>query len=643
MSLFFRKPEKYRRQRTLQDGHIKSVRRENTDQDDELENLATEVFSSIGENINLANDLLPLFEEKSRATHIPVPEELAEIRAAVKRQDNSSTLGDNISFALFLTCLKKYEQLKIEYELLIKDTLSTNPFLGAASVTNLKRKIISGVSEEDLLIFSSMWFLNYTLSRYQEQFIIPKITRISSKHSEGFGAEMEGALVLAAATTFAAAIDTIYENIDDIATVATENAQTENTETEVLSGGRWDKLALKKVSENDCDLILGYAVEYIYTSVDQKYDPWISYLAVRQARNSSIDSYKYYPAYSKKTFLKLNSFGTDNQEEDYLRDSLNKQFNENFERKFKQNTLAFSGSTHEKFSYLAKTTNNVLRTAAQSASYRMKKDQICCLVRIFTLNGNLGKRDLKIMLGILKAISATSVITYSNSAKKTLADIREFDVANYTIDYAKIAFSSLINSVYSSLYKNLNDEIVDSVALKCLAFTNLQELFVSGVEEAVDMFEKASSDNFNRNQRNFLEYDHDIKERYMLRLLNDFQYILVQILEDSLYECSEFQDDVANELIDNAVTGLEPPSNQYTINIPEDVLDRYFSDSEPIEIKTVSSLLRTSVNITIPAVNRVGNNETSDEVIRNILKTCKIDISDEEIKQMLKDTDGSSR
>lgn len=643
MSLFSRKPEKYKKQRTLQDGHVKSVRRENTDQDDELENLATEVFSSIGENINLANDLLPLFEEKSRATHIPVPEELVEIRAAVKRQDSSNTLGDNISFALFLTCLKKYEQLKIEYELLIKDTLSTNPFLGAASVTNLKRKIISGVSEEDLLIFSSMWFLNYTLSRYQEQFIVPKITGIASKHSEGLGVQIEGALVLAAATTFAAAIDTIYENIDDIATVAAGNIQTENIETEVLSGGRWDKLALKKVSENDCDIILGYAVEYIYTSVDQKYDPWINYLAVRQARNSSIDSYKYYPAYSKKTFLKLNSFGTDNQEEDYLRDALNKQFNENFERKFKQNTLAFSGSTHEKFSYLSKTTNEVLRTAAQSASYKMKKDQICCLVRIFTLNGNLGKRDLKIMLGILKAISATSVITYSNSAKKTLADIREFDVANYTIDYAKIVFSSLINSVYSSLYKNLNDEIVDNVALKCLAFTNLQELFVSGVEEAVDMFEKGSSDNFNRNQRNFLEYDHDIKERYMLRLLNDFQYILAQMLEDSLYECSELQDDVANELIDNAVTGLEPPSNQYTINIPEDVLDRYFSDSEPIEINTVSSLLRTSVNITIPAINRVGNDETSDEVIRNILKTCKIDISDEEIKQMLKDTDGSSR
>ena len=643
MSLFSRKPEKYRKQRTLQDGYIKSVRRENTDQDDELENLATEVFSSIAENINLANDLLPLFEEKSRATHIPVPEELVEIRAAVKRQDSSNTLGDNISFTLFLTCLKKYEQLKIEYELLIKDTLSTNPFLGAASVTNLKRKIISGVSEEDLLIFSSMWFLNYTLSRYQEQFIIPKVTGIASKHSEGLGVQIEGALVLAAATTFAAAIDTIYENIDDIATVAAGNIQTENIETEVLSGGRWDKLALKKVSENDCDIILGYAVEYIYTSVDQKYDPWINYLAVRQARNSSIDSYKYYPAYSKKTFLKLNSFGTDNQEEDYLRDALNKQFNENFERKFKQNTLAFSGSTHEKISYLAKTTNEVLRTAAQSASYKMKKDQICCLVRIFTLNGNLGKRDLKIMLGILKAISATSVITYSNSAKKTLADIREFDVANYTIDYAKIVFSSLINSVYSSLYKNLNDEIVDNVALKCLAFTNLQELFVSGVEEAVDMFEKGSSDNFNRNQRNFLGYDHDIKERYMLRLLNDFQYILAQMLEDSLYECSELQDDVANELIDNAVTGLEPPSNQYTINIPEDVLDRYFSDSEPIEINTVSSLLRTSVNITIPAINRVGNDETSDEVIRNILKTCKIDISDEEIKQMLKDTDGSSR
>ena len=643
MSLFSRKPEKYRKQRTLQDGYIKSVRRENTDQDDELENLATEVFSSIAENINLANDLLPLFEEKSRATHIPVPEELVEIRAAVKRQDSSNTLGDNISFTLFLTCLKKYEQLKIEYELLIKDTLSTNPFLGAASVTNLKRKIISGVSEEDLLIFSSMWFLNYTLSRYQEQFIIPKVTGIASKHSEGLGVQIEGALVLAAATTFAAAIDTIYENIDDIATVAAGNIQTENIETEVLSGGRWDKLALKKVSENDCDIILGYAVEYIYTSVDQKYDPWINYLAVRQARNSSIDSYKYYPAYSKKTFLKLNSFGTDNQEEDYLRDALNKQFNENFERKFKQNTLAFSGSTHEKISYLAKTTNEVLRTAAQSASYKMKKDQICCLVRIFTLNGNLGKRDLKIMLGILKAISATSVITYSNSAKKTLADIREFDVANYTIDYAKIVFSSLINSVYSSLYKNLNDEIVDNVALKCLAFTNLQELFVSGVEETVDMFEKGSSDNFNRNQRNFLGYDHDIKERYMLRLLNDFQYILAQMLEDSLYECSELQDDVANELIDNAVTGLEPPSNQYTINIPEDVLDRYFSDSEPIEINTVSSLLRTSVNITIPAINRVGNDETSDEVIRNILKTCKIDISDEEIKQMLKDTDGSSR
>jgi len=56
-----------------------------------------------------------------------------------------------------------------------------------------------------------------------------------------------------------------------------------------------------------------------------------------------------------------------------------------------------------------------------------------------------------------------------------------------------------------------------------------------------------------------------------------------------------------------------------------------------------SSTLGERSELVIPAIDKINLPETSEEIVRNILRTCKIDVTDDQIKQMLKDTDGSSR
>ena len=644
MSLFSKKPGEFKKARSLNDNFTKPVVREETSVDDQLENLAKEIFDPIKENIDIANKLLPILEEKCRATHIPVPEQLDNVRAAVRRKDSASESGDSISFGLFLTAIKKYEELKIQYSLTIKDTLSSNPEMTTRSVTNLKHRVMSGISEEDLIIFSSIWFLNYCLSKYQGIFNIPLISAISSKHSEGAGAIAEGAIRLTIASAFAAAVDTIYENIDTLSDSLSidENIQTE--QSNVLEGNRLDELAVKKISENDYDIILDYAVEYIYSSTSQAYDSWISYLAARQTRNVSVDAYQYYPSYSQEAFVALNGLSkTAETEQDYVESYLLERFESNFAAKFKQNTIGLRGILGQNLRLATRRNRNVLNTIAQTASYRTTKDGICCLVRILSLNDALDERVVKVMRAFIKAISSTSVVEYLDNSTRALHELKDFNEINYAIEYAKISFTSLLNEVFDGFYGRLDDIASDEVAQSCLAFLNLNELFIGAVEEMINMFDVASADSNGKLHRKALSFERDVKQRYILRLMSDSNYVLGEIIDRSLYKCNELGDDIADKTIDDAVTGLEPPSNQYTINIPEDVLNEHFSDTKPIKIETTSSLLNTSMNITIPAIDRLGLQETSEEVVRNILKTCKIDVSTEQIKQMLKDTDGSSR
>jgi hypothetical protein len=641
MGLFAKKPGKYKKERVLQDNFNKPVRRENTNQEDLAEELAKNTFGPIKRNIDLANKLLPLFEEKCRATHIFVPEIMTEVRSAVKRKDSSNILGDKISFALFLTCIKKYEELKIEYALTIQDSISDNPEMAARSVTRLKSRVIAGISEEDYLLFVSLWLLNYSASKYQQIFNVPMATSIANKHSEGAGATAQGVAILISATAFATAVDTIYENLNDLYNLRRTNVHTD--ETPILEGNRLDQLALKKVSEGDYETILNFAVRYIYSSGDQKYDPWINYLTTRQTRNASIDAYKYYPAYSKEIFLKINSFSDkDDHDTDYVQSALSEEFDQRFAERFRYNTNGLIGLS-QTLQKSAARNNAFLLTAGQSASYRMKKSQTCCLVRILTLSTQITKRDIKIMRSLLRCASSSITITESEKAGITIADLKAFDGINYAVTYARSVFASLLGQLGNNIYNNINDNVERSIGVKCLAFFNLQQLFIEEAEALVSKFNNESNMVFGDEYRRYLNSDNTIKERYRLRLLNDTQYILSRILDEALYECSDISDDIADENINATVSGLELPSEQYTIDIPEDVLDEYFSDSQPIQLNTKSSLFEDRSKLFIPAIDRVGGLETSEEVIRNILRTCKIELSTEEIKRMLKDTDGTSR
>ena len=73
MSFFRKRPEKYTQERALNDGSVKSRTFDNLNVEENDEKQVQELFSEIKKDIDLGNELLVLFDEKCRATHIPVP------------------------------------------------------------------------------------------------------------------------------------------------------------------------------------------------------------------------------------------------------------------------------------------------------------------------------------------------------------------------------------------------------------------------------------------------------------------------------------------------------------------------------------------------------------------------------------------
>ena len=122
MGIFSKGPDKAKRDRSLSDEFPERESIDNTNRKDSEQELVEKAFSGVRENIELANKIMPLFEDKCRATHIPVPSAMQDIAAAVARKDSAESTGSRISFSLFLTAIKKYEELNLKYTLKIVET-----------------------------------------------------------------------------------------------------------------------------------------------------------------------------------------------------------------------------------------------------------------------------------------------------------------------------------------------------------------------------------------------------------------------------------------------------------------------------------------------------------------------------------------
>ena len=642
MGFFRKKPEPFKKERSLDDTYIKPRSFDNNNIEDNDQAIIEELFSTIKEDINLGNELLALFEEKCRATHIPVPEEMQNVRAAVKRKDSAEPNGSRISFALFLTSVKKYEELKLQYFLTIQDTISENPELSAVKKTELKHKVVNGISAADLLIFSSLWLLNYTATKYQEIFTIPTLSQIATAGDSGNpGAVVAGAAKMVYAIAFAAFIDAIYSDTDG----SEISSETEMVNPEELS--RTERLAVEKISENDYDVILDYAVRYIYSTTDQKYDPWISYLTVRKSRNSSVDMYAYYPTYSKAEFLRLNvtedSGYESSSDSDYATSTLKERFEQNFEDAMHIKT-AFNGSdTDSMYRRISARNRMVFNTAAQASAYKLTKDQICCFVRILTRNG-VDRRTIKMMRCIIKAASKTlSASLFMGFSDKFLSEIKSLDIGALLINRIKGVLSNIMTRIFNKFVSRLDNAMTNDISDKCSLFNNTLDSLIDSLDDIVSNIQKQFSLESARLQRSLQNSELTLQTKYQIRMLNDIELILAAILDQSLEECALLDDDVAEEILDEFISGFNVPSNQYTIDISDEMREKYFSNSQPIRLAKKSSSFGRRSKITIPAIDKFNSPETSEEVVRNILKTCKVDLTDSQIKQMLKDTDGSSR
>ena len=147
MGIFSKKPKPFERERSLTEDPPKGSPVINTNIEDEAEKEVQEIFSDIKDNIMLSNELLNLLDEKCRATHVPVDPIVQDVRAAVARKDPSEADGARISFHLFLTAVKKYEQVQLNYTLAISESMTGNPSLDSTTTRRFKYRIIHGISD----------------------------------------------------------------------------------------------------------------------------------------------------------------------------------------------------------------------------------------------------------------------------------------------------------------------------------------------------------------------------------------------------------------------------------------------------------------------------------------------------------------
>ncbi len=398
----------------------------------------------------------------------------------------------------------------------------------------------------------------------------------------------------------------------------------------------------EKISENDYKLILDYVISYIYPSLDPKYDLWINYLALRKSRNTSIDTYAYYPTYSNKASIRLN-FGhimPENRSEDYVSNSLK----DDFLAAYKNNFRAMCATTHQFMSFNNKEQRNIINNVAQTSAYKITKDQICCLLRIMSGQGVLDKKILKMVRVMVKASSKTlSVNLSARYARKISAEFSGTKIDFMHIKYIKHRVMGMIHKVYKDWVKLTQPKVMEELYIKCKLFHDMLKSILDFVENISD--EMSSQETHSEKQKSLIVWRNieTIQTKWQARALGHMDMILASIIEQSLNECADLSDDVIDNRIDNIVGGLNVPSNQYTIDIPDNLRERYFSNNKPIMVSQSSSLFDLTSTMAIPAIDKFNQPETSEEVIRNILKTCKMEISDEEIKNMLKESDGSSR
>ena len=638
--VFRKKPSKYVRDRTLTDGKPSGlVDRVLPSQEISGSEQAGPTFALLADNINLANEVLPLFEEKCRATHIPVPEKLKDITAAVKRLDSSEVSGSRISFGLFLTCIKKYEDLKLQYSLKISQSIQGNPDLDNNIAEEIKTKVISGIAEADLDLFTSLLLMNYAASKYQEIFNVPTImSMVSNPETQAIGMAK-----LVNAISFAAAIDILNENMLD--QINSENTDIEYKGVEEFS--RLDQLAYKKISQEDYKVILSYALKYINASTDPKYSPWLAYYSARKARNSSIDKYRMYPTYSNSEFLKANNVAVDeNNEDDYVEES----FAANFAQKFVENlglTVDFNDSgLNTYFETNALKDREIINTAVQSNLPVISKDQICCLARTLVHAPSIDSRALNLLKCIFSMASNDMSINISaNIAKKELASLTNFSLSSNMSFFAYGIMKNFIDQVNNKILSKFDETFAVNVAAKCGLFDQM----LNGLSIAMaNIYNSLSSLIDGKEQEEDYSYRNTkiaLHGKYKVKFFNDMKQIVgaIDSSQSILQDCIGMSDDIADQAFEDFLDGFNLDSNQYTIKVSDELKGRYFSNNLPIKVEYISEAFSVESDLLMPSVNTLGSPESSEELIRDIIKTCKVQVSDEEIKQMLKDTDGSSR
>jgi hypothetical protein len=279
-----------------------------------------ETFNRLANLANKAKVLADAAGEASKFLFIPVDPDAEQVRAAVKRKDQTSTDGGLITFDLFKDAIDFVEHRRQSLDLggITSLELTGNAQTDSEKINKHLRKTDDpDLSEEQLLLLGSqlmiLFILNQMMGPYKaidtQQVVATKIIPPAVEVAPTIGQILIGvAIQLLIIGVQEAAVMEFFKSSGAAASVGITPEQiVEQAKAQPLTDVQ--ELAKKRFGEGDYEQILEYSFNHIQSTLEPGFETWIGYSEARSVRSTAINHWKKAPQFSFKHAAQAN-FGS---------------------------------------------------------------------------------------------------------------------------------------------------------------------------------------------------------------------------------------------------------------------------------------------------------------------------------------------
>lgn len=578
-----------------------------------------EVFSDFRKVINSANAVLPYLAEAAKVYSIPVPKNMPELRAAVSRKDSSNSSGSTISFDLFAKTLSHYESLRNKFSKESLGLLTGNRDLDARNIADLSSKSAVGLSDDDMPIWNSNWFIRFTLWGLLKQFAVNTIVKQTATKLPP-GTEAGGYIAdFIQSVGLGLAIDAANAEFAELAAEGNAYAKSyiESGAASSLKGSditfsKLEQMAIDKVGEADFAKIMDYSMKEIGGATGEVgLVSWLSYANARGIRNDSVEAYRRAPQYTQPA--PDGSGAKVSMSEEYL-SALNK------------SVRAMNGS---------------LVMTVQVAGLSFSADMICCLAKLF---GGISINKLKAVRQTLRLASRLRVSEFSYCVNQTAGGYTNFMQGGTSHALICLLERTIDNVTMPALDTvNFDDESYRLMSDVCPAFMDYSELLFDATEYLLDLLKGMVGDVSDSPMsappaKNpiALSNGHIIHKKWISTALSLINKV-INVIDNNECDLDEFGR-IPAERTKDLVSALYKSNRDGTATIPDEVIAEHFPSMGNISVVAPGG----RYSFTVP---KNGSNASSvDErvAMRQAMERCGRKLTDEQLDRILKDTNGDS-